>query len=589
MKQFTRFLIGLVSVSILSACGVSETTDPVLDLPAAAVVETTVVGTSPLPPTEPLNPPTTGPAALLDTQQKAVQFLNMAGLGGPLSDAQALVGTDAALWMQSQMAMPTINYEAQISLAIPRADAKNRDNAQLLWQTMFNTDAELRTRMTYALSQITVIGDRSFFNDGYGLAAWMDTLDHNAFGNYRDLLEDVTYSPMMGRYLTFLFNQKGNAATGRQPDENYAREVLQLFTIGLVELNMDGTPKLKPDRQPFETYDNDDVVGLARVFTGFVLQGASHRNSDRAVNSNEVPMVLYEPWHSELEKSFLGTTIPANTPAAQSVDQALDTIFAHPNLAPFISRQLIQRFTASHPSPDYVERVAKAFETGSFISESGVTFGTAQRGDLAATLAAILLDNSLYDGGQELTEGKVREPVLKFTQFARTYAKPSTTNVMTGEWNYFRDTSDPNDRLGQAPLKSASVFNFYRPGFIAPNTETGKMDLTAPELQIVNQASNIGYIDFIFRYLTRIEGGNHNGLIVPDLTEELSVANDPATLRDLVDLKLTGGRMSPTTRANMLAMLDAYEIRPENLEVDLYTRVILALTMGMTSPAYATF
>lgn len=587
MKQFAQFAISLLTLASLSACGVVEETAS--DLAADAVgVEVVVAGTSPLPPTEPTSPPTAGPAAFLDTQQKSVQFLTMAGLGGPLSDAQALVGTDAALWTQSQMAMPPTGYEAQISLAIPRADAKNRDNAQLLWQTMFNTDAQLRTRMTYALSQITVVGDRSFFNDGYGMAAWYDTLDHNAFGNYRDLLEDVTYSPMMGRYLTFLFNKKGNASTGQQPDENYAREVMQLFTIGLVELNMDGTPKLQPDRQPFETYDNDDVVGLARVFTGFVLQGTSHRNADRAINSNEVPMVLYEPDHSTLEKSFLGTTIPENTPAAQSVDMALDTLFAHPNLAPFISRQLIQRFTASSPSPDYVERVAMAFETGSFTSDTGVSFGTAQRGDLAATIAAILLDKSLYDGNQLPSEGKVREPVLKFAQFARTYAKAGTTNVMTGEFNQFRDTSDPNDRLGQAPLKSPSVFNFYRPGYIAPNTETGKMDLTAPELQIVNQASNIGYLDFIFRYLTRIEGGNHNGLIVPDLTEELTVSLDPAALRDLIDLKLTGGRMSPTTRANMLAMLEAYEIRPDRVQEDANVRVILAVMMAVSSPAFAT-
>jgi hypothetical protein len=229
-----------------------------------------------------------------------------------------------------------------------------------------------------------------------------------------------------------------------------------------------------------------------------------------------------------------------------------------------------------------------AFETGSFTSDTGVSFGTAQRGDLAATIAAILLDKSLYDGNQLPSEGKVREPVLKFAQFARTYAKAGTTNVMTGEFNQFRDTSDPNDRLGQAPLKSPSVFNFYRPGYIAPNTETGKMDLTAPELQIVNQASNIGYLDFIFRYLTRIEGGNHNGLIVPDLTEELTVSLDPAALRDLIDLKLTGGRMSPTTRANMLAMLEAYEIRPDRVQEDANVRVILAVMMAVSSPAFAT-
>lgn len=575
MKQLAHFAIGLIAMGSLAACGGGDSSPP-------PVSGGPIIGVTP-----PAPPPVL--ATELETDLKAMKFLQRSGLGATTSEVDALVGTDAAEWVQAQLTLPATGYEAQIQRALPRADAKNRDNSQLIWQTMFETEAELRTRMTYALSQITVIGDQSFFNDGYGLAAWLDTLDHNAFGNYRDLLQDVTYSPLMGRYLTYLYNRKGDARTGRQPDENYAREVLQLFTIGLVELNMDGTPKLGSNGQPIETYDNEDVVGLARVFTGFVLQGTSHRYRDRADNAQEVPMMLYEPNHSELEKSFLGTTIPANTPAAQSIDQALDTIFAHPNVAPFISRQLIQRFTASHPSPAYVERVANVFETGRMTSPSGTSFGTGQRGDLSATIAAVLLDESLYDEVQDTNEGKVREPVLKFVQFARAYAKSGTTQVMTGSNNHFRNTSDPNSRLGQAPLRSPSVFNFYRPGFIAPNTETGAMDLTAPELQIVNQSSTFGYIEFLYRYLTRTDGGNHNGLIVPDFSAELAVADDAQALFELLNVKLTGGRMSATTQANMIDMLNAYPIREDSRDADLNTRVLLAMVMGLTSPAYGAF
>ena len=219
----------------------------------------------------------------------------------------------------------------------------------------------------------------------------------------------------MADFLTYLHNRGDLEHIGHMPDENYAREILQLFSIGLVELNMDGTPRLDTNGRAIETFDNTDIVGLARVFTGITMQGGEFYGFEG--DGLYSPIEIFEPYHSPHEKTFLGTTIPAGTPGSQSLTMALDTIFEHPNVAPFVSRQLIQRFSMSNPPPAYVESVAMAFETGSYTATDGTRFGTGRRGDLQATLAAILLDSRLRQPENSLgaTDGKIREPVLRFT------------------------------------------------------------------------------------------------------------------------------------------------------------------------------
>ncbi|GLQ24616.1 hypothetical protein GCM10007853_24900 [Algimonas ampicilliniresistens] len=534
------------------------------------------------PPPPPPPPPT--PLAELETKAEAAAFLQTAGLATKAADVDALTGKNASSWITEQLAKPEFGYEALMRARVSIDDVSRRQSSQSMWEAMITSDAELRARMTFALSQITVISNNQFSSRvRYGLGTWLDVLDRNAFGNYRDLMQEVTYSPIMGEYLTYAYNRKGDPDTGRQPDENYAREILQLFTIGLVELNMDGTAKLDSNGNEIETYNNEDVVGLARVFTGLAHAGTDFRSGRRGVDAYHVPMEMYQDFHSTLEKSFLGTTIPANTPGTASVDQALDAIFAHPNLAPFISRQLIQRFTASSPSPAYVGRVANAFETGAYTAEDGTAFGTGQRGDLSATLAAILLDDTVHDGVQDATEGKLREPVLKYVQLARTFAKPDSLRLTIPEYNVFADTSDPTRLLGQSPLKSPSVFNFYRPGYVAPGSETGDAGLTAPELQIVNQASALGYLNFMTRFL--IQGDTDRvGIPVPDLSEELAIAADAAALVDLLDLKLTAGRMNATTRTAIVEAVEALPVRDTNSrDTDIRSRVRIAILMTVGS------
>ena len=347
---------------------------------------------------------------------------------------------------------------------------------------------------------------------------------------------------------------------------------------------MDGTPKAASGGGTIDTFDNEDIEGLAKVFTGYVLAGSSFRWRDRFDDTWERSMMMHEDNHSALEKQFLGTTIPANTQGEATIDQALDTIFAHPNLAPFISRQLIQRFTASDPRPAYVERVATAFETGRFVADTGDTFGIGQRGDLSATIAAILLDPSQHDDESDNREGKVREPVLNFVQAARNY-KSAAPNLVQANWSVFVNTSDISNQLGQSPLRSPSVFNFYRPGYVAPGTASGEAGLTAPELQIVNEASAVGYLNFMFDFISRETG---DFTVIPDFSDEVALADTPNAMLDRIDLELTGGALTDQTREAILDTVNALPIRENNNDRDRLSRVRLAVMMTVASPEYMT-
>jgi uncharacterized protein (DUF1800 family) len=369
------------------------------------------------------------------------------------------------------------------------------------------------------------------------------------------------------------------------PDENYAREFLQLFTTGLVELNMDGTQKLSGGK-PIEIFDNEDIVGLAKVFTGLSYKGTGFWEADP--DGEYSRLVMYQDKHSELEKNFMGKTIAAGTSGDDAIDQAIDHIFEHPNVAPFISRQLIQRFTSSSPTPAYVRRVAGAFETGRYTSIDEKQFGTGTRGDLEATLAAILLDEQFYDGRSSVQDGKVREPVLRFIHWARAF---DVGNVMAeNEW-WLLYNAGSNTRLGQQPFQSPSVFNFYRPGFVAPGSASGAAGLTAPELQTVNEGSAIGYANFMLQFVFNTSPMRNDTIdsFVPDYTDEVALADKPADLADHLDNLLLGGRMSPQTKDRIVSVLNEIPIREAAAEAeeDKLTRAAVAVYMAVTSPAFA--
>lgn len=546
---------------------------------------------APAPPPPP--PPPVSTVALIDTEAEAVKFLAQAAWGGSQTEVQALQSTQAEDWIAAEFAKPA-SYTLQDVLALPRESNGNipfNATTYLYWDHLITSDDELRQRMAFALSQIFVYSDIANQSKQTRRAYYQDVLIRNAFGNYRDLLEEVTYSPAMASWLTYLRNRKGDERTGRMPDENYAREILQLFSIGVVELNMDGSPRLNAQGQEIETYDNDDIVGLARVFTGLTQKGSSFYSADDDADYNR--LVMYDDQHSPLEKVFLGTSIPAGTLGEDSIDRALDTIFEHPNVAPFFARQLIQRFTASNPDPAYVQRVANAFESGSFVGPNGRRFGSTGRGDLQATLAAVLLDETVFaptSTAQGLLEtGKIREPILRFMHWVRAF---DVQNINSANEHRLRSTSDPVSGLGQHPFRAPSVFNYYRPGYIAPGTLSGEAELTAPELQIVNDSSAIGYFNFMTDYAFDRAGQRDNSLqtFLPDYSDELLLVEDlPALVGHLDDL-LTGGRMSAEERDAIVFVLEPLPINtstPEREQTDKLQIVQTAVALVLNSPAFA--
>ncbi|MEL6569036.1 MAG: DUF1800 domain-containing protein [Pseudomonadota bacterium] len=556
---------------------------------------------SPPPPPPPPPPPADG--SILETQREAARFLNQATFGGQADEITALTGQSASNWFVEQVNMaPTLSlpYVQNYIATVPTAtspDGLTYEGSHAatfaFWVNAIESEDQLRQRMAFALSQVLVISSR----DGGTLAGipttvayYQDILARNAFGNYRDVLEDVTYSPAMAEYLTYMTNIKGDPDTGRMPDENYARELMQLFTIGLVELNRDGTVRTDASGEPISTYGNADVQGLAKVFTGLSVNQECFFCGFYEATPEELisPISIAPQWHSELEKSFLGTTIAANTDAATSIDTAIDTLFNHPNLPPFLSRQLIQRFVTSDPDPAYVDRVASTFESGSFVLPNNQRVGTGQRGDLAATLAAVLFDEAARNPSQDDQFGKVREPVVRFVHWARAFdATGITPQYAWSIWDAGRA-----DALAQGPYKSPSVFNFYRPGYVAPGTESGAAGMTVPELQIVNAGTVTSYANFmafyIFNYADQYFEGPEAAAFYTAYTDEIAMANDPAALVDHLDILLTNGALAQGTRDNIIAAVTAVpEVHPYDPEFDtMRARAQLAVYMVMTSPDY---
>ena len=531
------------------------------------------------------------PASKIDSELEATRFLARATFGGSKAEIASLNGRDAADWLASEFSKST-------SLTLPTLTAQPRDNEgrlqsnivdTLYWDHIIGSNDQVRQRMAFALSQIVVYSDAAD-NDQLMRAYYQDILIRNAFGNFRDLLEEVTYSPAMGEWLTYRGNRKGDERSGRMPDENYAREILQLFSIGLIELNLDGSPKLDAQGQQVETYSNDDIEGLARVFTG--LSWAGDEFNDRPQDGDIRQMVMFPEQHSELDKVFLGTTIPAGTGGDESIRIALDTIFEHPNVAPFISRLLIQRFTQSDPSPAYVQSVATAFESGRFTAQGGRSFGTGERGDLRATLAAVLLEPTTFEepaAGATITTGKVREPILRFTHWARAF---DISGLNAYNERQLSDTRSSDNALGQQAFSSPSVFNFYRPGYIAPGTNAGDQNITVPEFQIVNESSSVGYLNFMtdFAFDRASQRDRDIDTYTPDYSDELALVDNPTALVDHLDNLLTGGRMSDIEKADIVDIIGTIEIRTnsaENTAADQEDMVQAAVTLVLNSPSYA--
>lgn len=521
------------------------------------------------------------------TDAEAIRLLNQASFGASDAAIAQVRSMGIPNWIQYQFTLPQYSYQTRFEAVRPPT-ASEGSYAYVPWETFWARalagEDQLRARTVWALSQIFVISqvDTNLSGRPRGVSSYVDVLGRGAFGNFRTLLEEVSLHPMMGLYLTHLANRKEDAATGRTPDENYAREVMQLFTIGLYELNLDGTLKKGSNGQPISTYTNDDVMGLAKVFTGWSWAGADTSDSrfgggNADPNRDVTPMQPYASWHSSSAKTFLGITIPAGTNARDSLRIALDRLFWHDNTAPFISKLLIQRMVTSNPSPAYVRRVAQKF----------INNGKGVRGDMKAVLQAILLDPEARDVTRvtDPSWGKLREPVLRLAALSRAYDAYSKSGTYP-----LRNLNDPASQLGQQFMLSPSVFNFYRPGYVPPGSQLSKINKVAPEMQIVTETSAAGYANFIRTVINSQGLGSATGVTgsdtVLDFRDEVALAHDPVKLVDRVALIITGDTMSQRNRALIRDAVSTITMSTSNPGGSRLQRAQLAIFLATVSPEF---
>jgi uncharacterized protein (DUF1800 family) len=498
------------------------------------------------------------------TATDASRLLTQATFGPKKTEIDALTGGSVSAWIDTQLSLPASSHRsaelAEWSAAKADATAAGRDPADVqnslayrrrAWhQVILAAPDQLRQRMAFALSQILVVGDDPFGNgQTEGLANYYDILVNGAFGNFRTLLENVTLNPIMGTYLSSLRNAKADPVTGTYPDENYAREVMQLFTIGLVQLQPDGTLKLDPQGLPIPTYNNTTITEVAKVFTGWGYFTTRANPPFRGTAADYInPMMLYPASHESAAKTiFNGIVIPANLGGTEDLKRMLDALFNHANCPPFISRQLIQRLVTDNPSPAYVYRVAQKFENN----------GSGVRGDLGAVVRAILTDYEARSPAvaDDPGYGKLREPLLRFTALLRGFSATSTSG---------RNTLDVYGALNQGALESPTVFNFFEPGYVYPGP-LAAAGLTAPEFQITNDTTAITVPNFLRDAIFKTANAAGTNYVLNFSAEQALVGNVPALLDRLSQI-LAGGQLSATARTRITAALAALPATTSTLE-----------------------
>lgn len=575
--------------------------DPLPGGPPPPVTNPPAVGLAPgmHPPPTVGAPPVTSLVAANRTE--AARFLTQATFGASEGSINELMGApfngNYAAWIDAQLAKsaPSPSYYVHV--------VGNNQNPgslfSLFWRHATFGDAQLRQRMAFALSQIFVTSaEISFFPEAYrksAAAAYYGMLTDNAFSPYRKVLEDVTLNPYMGLYLGMLRNQKDSADGKIIPDQNYAREVMQLFSIGLHQLNTDGTVTSGPNGGPIPTYDSDDIAGLSRVFTGWSWdnEGASDFGDDCGLREqdhcNKLPMRPFDNFHSKLEKKFLGATVPANASTQDSLKIALDRIASHPNVAPFMARRLIQQFVTSNPTRDYINRVAHVFNT--------------TNGNFGQTVKAVLLDPEARDveyAQRTPGFGKVREPVIRLTNWLRAFplvkAGGSGTAPVAGDIADF-DFASKRSELCQYPMSSPSVFNFWRPGYV-PNAAFAQVNggggLVAPEMQIVQEVCVATYLEMMKAVVGGVKQNsfgdlvfgltdNNGQVLIKSSYERQRLMANATVLVDSLNEELAAGRMPQDLRDRIVTAVNS--VTGTNTASQL-RRVQIAVFLTMASPEY---
>lgn len=505
---------------------------------------------------------------------EASRFLAQTTFGATPQSIAALRNQGSyANWIDQQFNLP-------VSLTEPytQANSNNSSNAarhEAWWNNVLNQPDQLRQRVAFALSQLFVVSDLDYLlaNNQYGMANYYDMLSKNAFGNYRQLLEQVTLHPAMGTYLSMVRNEKADPANNIRPDENYAREVLQLFSIGLFELNNRG--EALPEDNPRPAYTQNQVEEFARVFTGWNYPRVSswETNNLGAEGTFTNPMVPDERFHDTGSKNLLnGAVSPAGLSVQQDMDVALDNIFQHANVGVLVSKHLIQRLVSSNPSPEYIARMSAVFNNN----------GVGARGDLGALVKAILLDPEAREGYKNDADfGKLREPIIRLAHFWR--ALGGTPGPLAeGVHNTPNFTLQRLDEMSeQAVMRSKSVFNFFDPdNTLVPGGRT-----LSPEMQILSEANlantHNNYHHMIYRFNDRSDLSDDNPRVtIINLQPLVELAVDVNALLDWYNLVFFAGGMPDDTRQ----ILFDYSQTLGNDDASRFAKVQDTLFMIMVAP-----
>jgi uncharacterized protein (DUF1800 family) len=507
---------------------------------------------------------------------EASRFLQHASMGPSETMITELLDTDNDFesWIDNEFTKPATYLQPEMELIwdeiVDFYVANGADPEELFgpyklhfdyafWEVQMTNDDFLRHKIAHSLSQILVVSSNSDLRDwGEAMTGYYDILLEHSFGNYRDLLEEVSLSIQMGYYLSHLNNAKENPEANTSPDENYAREIMQLFTIGLYELNPDGTRVLDGNGDAIPTYDQTDIQEFAKVFTGLGVGELTYPdewpyNPFFGLNIwaavKDVPMVMYEDFHETTEKHLLnGEVLPANQPGLTDINMGIDNLFNHPNVGPFIGSLLIKRLVKSNPSPAYVGRVTAKFNDN----------GSGVRGDMQAVIKAILLDEEARSGADMLTPnaGRAKEPMHKISSFARVMP------LIVPNGRYWAQGYGYYNNMGQHVLSAPTVFNFYLPDF-QPIGDIASQGLTAPEFKLHNTSNSISSVNQYW-YLANYWSGSIfsnwedealQSLVTIDVDSFLPLADDPELLVNRLDKLLTFGQLSDQTRDNIIPIL----------------------------------
>ena len=546
------------------------------------------------------------------TQNDASRLLTQTTFGATHAEITRVAGLGARTYIAEQISMPQSLYLPQVRANADYPDRSWAVMSGLLWKQYFEANDQLRQRVVNALSQILVISlnQNTLLDQPCATGAYLDTLGRHAFGNFRDILRDVTMSPAMGDYLDMKQSGKADAVLNSIPNENYARELLQLFSIGTVMVNMDGTTQLV-NGKTVETYSEATAQNLARALTGWTFANQDQTKTWRWLYpdvpypmdtaSGEKACVAWstpmQPWtapyraadnkrdiagpaHDTGAKALLvyagsanfKQNLPAGQTAEKDLEDAIDNVFNHPNVAPFITAQLIQRLVTSNPTGGYVRRVATVFNNN----------GTGVRGDMKAVITAILMDVEARAPleNQQNFFGKLREPVMRFTQAHRAFGGKMAGGSYSSIWDL-----SGSDAIGQGPLRAPSVFNFYHPDF-APTGPIEAAKLVGPEFEITNSATIGGFADFSkWSILGGFGAGDEASKRTnPDYSFYTSLSGNPLVMVEALNITFMAGQMSSKFKSEMVDV--ATKLTDSNVTNQARDRVYQVLWHILNSPEY---